>query len=217
MKIHMSLLMMLQRQMFAVTMIALPIGCLSVLLMREPLEYDNAWLAWFILLHSICMVFSLGRFRSKSFAFLYSRGYSWDAIWCHKMLSTALSVLWVWGAMALVVWTPLRSIVQDKMYASPYYPLFAIKEVSVPWAWLMGYAVLLPMFHYVWIRRAQPTLGGEGSVLIAISMVVVIITLRSFRWHQRWFEIMVMVLAGVVVVTNLVAGWLLHRKLEVQK
>jgi hypothetical protein len=218
MKIKLALLsILLQQQLLPITFPALPIGCLYVLFAREPLDSRNPWLALFVLVHSIALAWGLGRSRSRSFAFVYTRGYSRDLLWSHKMLSTVLAVLCVWLPMALMVWTPVRSTVQDKMFLSPYFPLFAIKEASVPLAWLAFYAILLPMFHYVWIRRAQPTLGGDGAALLAIGLVIVAATLLSFRWHAHWFKGLMIVAATVISVTALVGGFLLHRQLEVQQ
>jgi hypothetical protein len=215
MKVKMSLLGMLFRQGLPVTLIGLPIGCLYVLFTREPLAWQNPWTALFVLVHSIAVAVCLGRFRSRSFAFIYTRGYSRDELWAHKMLATVLAVAPVWLPMALIVWLPVRSVVQDKLLVSPYFPIMRIREASVPWAWLAGYAVLMPLFHYVWIRRAQPLRGGNGVVLLAIGVVIAMSTLMSFRWHPQWFRILLWILSAVVVGTALIAGRLLHRQLEV--
>jgi hypothetical protein len=215
MKIKMALLGILQQQLLLITLPALPIGCLYVLLAREPLDARNPWLALFVLVHSIALAWGLGRSRSRSFAFVYTRGFSRDLLWCHQMLSAVLALLLVWLPMALMLWTPLRSTIQDKIFISPYFPLFAIKELSVPWAWLAYYAVLLPMFHYVWIRRAQPMRGGDGAALLAIGLVIVAATLLSFPWHDSWFKLLMVLAATVMSVTALVGSFLLHRTLEV--
>ena len=217
MKIKIALLTLLQRQLLPVTLPALPLGCLYVLFARDPLDCRNPWLALFVLVHSIALAWGLGRSRSRSFAFVYTRGFSRDLLWTHKMLSTVLAILCVWLPMALIVWTPLRSTVQDKIFVSPYFPLFAIKEASVPLVWLAFYAILLPVFHYVWIRRAQPTLGGDGAALLAIGLVIVAATLLSFPWHPSWFKVLIAVASTVMSVTALVGGFLLHRQLEIQR
>ncbi|MHC4638332.1 MAG: hypothetical protein ACYTBP_06470 [Planctomycetota bacterium] len=217
MKIRISLIGILFRQALLVELIALPIIGLYMLFTREPISWQNPWIAIFILSHSIAVAVCLGRFRSADFAFLYTRGYSRDQLWVHKMLATVLCVLAMWLPIALIVWTPVRSIVQDKMFNSPYFPIMAQREAAVPWFWLAGYAILLPMFHYVWIRQAQPIKGSNGAVLLAIGMVIVIVTLMTFRWHQDWFKILILVLSTITIITSLIAGLLLHRKLEVQK
>jgi hypothetical protein len=203
------------RQALPVTLLGLTIGCLYVLFARRVLIWQNAALALFVLIHSIAIAALLGRFRSRSFAFIYTRGYSRDELWLHKMLATILAVLAVWLPMAVIVWAPIRSTIQDKLFASPYFPIMSIREASVPWAWLAGHTILLPLFHYVWIRRAQPMRGGNGVVLLAIGVVIVIAILMSFRWHPQWFRILVFILSAVVTATTLIAGRLLHRQLEV--
>lgn len=217
MKIRTPLLSMLFRQTLPVTLLGLAIGCLYVLFARRVLIWQNAPLALFVLVHSIAIAAMLGRFRSRSFAFLYTRGYSRDELWLHKMLATILTVLAVWLPMAVIVWAPIRSTLQDKLFASPYFPIMSMREASVPWAWLAGYAILLSLFHYVWIRRAQPMRGGNGVVLLAIGVVIAMATLMSFRWHSPWFKTLVCTLSVVIVATTLIAGRLLHRQLEVHE
>jgi hypothetical protein len=211
----MSLLIILLRQTLPVSLIALPVGCLYVMFTREVLTWQNPWIALFVLAHSIAIAFCLGRFGSPSFAFLYTRGYSRDELWLHKMLGTALSALMVWLPISLMLWLGIRSLVQDKMFVSPYFPIMMMREAPVPWFWLGGYAILLPLFHYVWIRRAQPLRGENGVVLLAIGVVVVIGTLMLFRWHPQWFRTLIYALSAVMIVTTLVAGQVLHRNLEV--
>ena len=215
MRIKMSLLKMMRRQCLPATLIGLPIACFYVLLARKPLDWANPWMGLFVLAHSVAIVFSLGRYRSPGFAFLYTRGYSRDELWLHQLLVTVLAVLTVWLPLALIVWLPIRSSVQDVLLGSPYFPIMMVQEVSVPWAWLAGYAILLPLFHYVWIRCAQPLGGGDGAVLLAVGTVIVIgIFLLSGRL-PHWFWMLLGVLAAVVTVTNLAAGLLLHRTIEV--
>lgn len=216
MRIRVSLLRMLMRQCLPATLIALPIECLYLFLTREPLAWTNPWMALFVLAYSVALAVCLGRYRSPDFSFLCTRGYSRDALWLHKILATALAVLAVWLVGALIVWLPIRSGVQDALFQSPYFPILMIREASVPWAWLAGYGFLMPLFHYVWVRRAQPLAGGDGVVWLAVGTVVVIAILMLFGRFPDWFWTLLGVLAAVVTVTNLVAGLLLHRTIEVQ-
>jgi hypothetical protein len=217
MKITMSLINTFFRQTLPATLIGLPILCLFVVFYREILTWQNPWISMFILAHSILITASLGRARSASFSYIYTRGYSRDQLWLNKMLATVLSVFVVWAPVALVVWLGGRSVVQDKMFASPYFPLMMAREVMVPFFWLFGYAVLLPMFHYVWIRRAQPTRGGNGAVLLVIAVVIAATTLMNFRWHPQWFQILLWTVSAIMTITALAGGLLLHRSMEVQK
>jgi hypothetical protein len=216
MRIKMSLLRMMVRQCLPATLIALPIMCLYVLLTREPLDWANPWMGLFVLAHSIAIASCLGRYRSPDFAFLYTRGYSRDELWLHEILATVLAVLVVWLPPLLLVWLPIRSSVQDVLFRSPYFPIMMIREAPVPWAWLAGYAFLLPLFHYVWIRRAQPLADGDGVMLLAIGTVIVVGIFMLFGWFPRWFWTLLWILAAAITVTNLVAGFLLHRKIEVE-
>ncbi len=147
--------------------------------------------------------------------FLYTQGYSRDQIWDHLMVSTVVSVLVVWLPMALCLWLPLRSGAQDYVFLNPYYPLMYGREMSLPWLWLFDYGLFLPLFHYVWIRRAQPTRDSNGAVFIAIGTVVVANTLVSFRFQPMWFKGVVGLIAILMILTALIAGRLLHRSMEV--
>lgn len=217
MKIKESLLTVLFRQQLPVTLVALPIGCILVLFRRTPLNPHDPWLALFVLGHSVALAVNQGRFCRPDFVFLYTRGYSRDTLWLNKVLSSLLAVLAVWGAMALIVWLPLRSTFQDLYFKSPYFPLFMSKEVSVPVAWLAGYVLLLPVFFYVWIRKAQPTRGANGAALLVIGLVTTVITLMLFRWHPFWMKILISIASITVTGVSLIGGFLLHRSLEVQR
>jgi hypothetical protein len=76
MNIKLSLIGTFLRQTLGVTLIALPVMLLFVLFYRNVLEWYNTWTSLFVLVHSIMIVFCLGRFRSRSFAYIYTRGYS---------------------------------------------------------------------------------------------------------------------------------------------
>ena len=217
MGIKRGLLLFFLRQTLPATLIGLPIACLYVLFSREVLQPKGAWPFVFILVHSLVLVQFLGRFRSSSFAFVYSRGYSRDSLWLHIILASAVSALLIWLPTALIMWTHLRSLLQDYLFFSPYFPIMAQREAVVPWFWLAGYAIFLPVFHYVWIRRAQPMRDGNGAVLLAAGMVTAIVVLMTFRRHKDWFVILTLVLSIISITTSLIAGFLLHRKLEVQK
>ncbi len=199
-----------------VTLVALLVAVPYLLLSPVPLESNNAWVLVFLLVHCIALAMRLGRMQGASTEFLYTQGYSRDQIWTHLMASTVLCVLAVWLPLACCLWMSVRSNIQDHVLISPYYPLLATREMGQPWSWLSAYALLLPMFHYVWIRRAQPTKGSDGALLIAVGLVVVAGTLVSFRWHADWFKVVTYVLFGIMTMTALWAGRVLHRTMEVQ-
>jgi len=215
MKIKSAFIRLLCMQCLPVTAVALLTGIPYLLLAPGPLTWQNQWLNLIILAHCIALAFRLGRMGRQSTEFMYTQGYSRDLVWLHIIVSTFISVLAVWLPMALCLWLPVRSNIQDHVFISPYYPLMRIREVSLPWFWLYGYGFLLPLFHYVWIRRAQPTKGSEGAVLIAIGVVIVAGVLISDPWHPRWFTALVWTLSAVITVTALIAGRILHRSMEV--
>lgn len=198
-----------------VTIVALLVSVPYLLLSPKPLESYDAWISVFLLAHCIALAMRLGHMRGDATEFLYTQGYTRDQIWTHLMASTVSCVVAVWLPMALCLWLRIRSGIQDHVFVSPYYPLLGAREMGLPWVWLCAYALLLPMFHYVWIRRAQPTKGSDGSLLIAAGLVVVAGTLVSFRWHADWFKVVTWVLFGIMTLTALWAGRILHRTMEV--
>ena len=80
MNIKLSLIGTFLRQLLGVTLIALAVLVVFVLFYRKVLEWTNVWMSLFVLTHSIMIAFCLGRFRSRSFAYLYTRGYSRDEL-----------------------------------------------------------------------------------------------------------------------------------------
>jgi phosphatidylglycerophosphate synthase len=90
-------------------------------------------------------------------------------------------------------------------------------ETSVPLIWFGLYLLLTPAFHYVWIRLAQPTKGGQCGISAATALVMAVfmgsIMASRLSTYVAW-------LAGVAYVVVLVAlvlgGRALHRNLEVR-
>jgi hypothetical protein len=216
MKLYKSLLRWLVTQTFPVLIIALPLGCVSALMARGPLEARDPYFALFVAVHSLALVSRLARFRSPDFAFLYERGFGRNTLWAHTMLATAVAILLVWLPMALIVWTPLRGLVQDVVFRSPFYPLMRPREVSVPWVWLGLYAVVLPVLHYEWIRRAHPTRGGAAGSFITAGLVLVALTLFNMPFQHEWFGWLVLVASVTLAATALAASRRLHRHLEIR-
>ena len=58
---------------------------------------------------------------------------------------------------------------------------------------------------------------ANGALLLALGMVTAIVVLMTFRRHKDWFVILMLVLSIISITTSLIAGFLLHRKLEVQR
>ena len=204
------------RPVLPVTLVELPPACLYVLFRQDVLEWRCGYAAAFILFHTLALTSLQGRFGTGGFAFLYTRGYSRDALWAHTMLASFLSVLAVWAAAAAIVWTPLRSMVQGHLFRSPYFPVMAPQEATVPLAWLVGYCILIPLSHYAWIRHAQPTRGGLGGTFIAAGVTVALVVLTLEGLYRPWFTWLAAGAGTVTVCVMLIGSRRLHRRLEVQ-
>ena len=216
MKIKTPLLTYFLWSLWSINTAALVVSICFVLLYPRYFRWNNAWAAIFVLIHSIAITFVLGRVQSPSFAFIYTRGFSRDVLWVHKMLASIISASCVWLPVALLIGLGGRSALQD-WFRNPYFPIMAEQEMSAVWFWLFGYALLLPMFHYAWIRKAQPMKGSGNGMLLAVGAFVVIFTLMTFRHHSNWYVLLCWVIGGVMMVVYTVSGLLLHRTLEVQK
>lgn len=190
---------------------------LYVLLEPEPLRADSPPAMFFVMLHSAALAWLSGRFKSGTLAFLYTRGYTRDAIWSHLMLASAASVLAVWLPAALLVWAGARSLVQDRLLLSPIYPLMAPTEWAVPLVWLLAYGLALPAFHYAWIRTAQPLQDWLSPTVMIAAVVMAPMGFcdihRSAAPWVQWLAVAASVAAGAALA---VAARRLHRQLEVR-
>jgi hypothetical protein len=125
-------------------------------------------------------------------------------------------VLAAWLPAALIVWTHARSALLDKMQ-NPNYPIMAPFEMTQPFHWLAGYALLLPVLHYAWIRHQQPTKGPNDGLWLAIGYLMaqlVTITLPFSLYPPRW------ILATAFPAVSLAlfaAGRRLYRQVEVRR
>ena len=211
-----GLLKYLLRRILLITLVAIPIACLFAVLWRDVLEWRNGWAAVFIVIHSRLIVLRFARFDRGSFAFLHTRGFSRDTIWVHNMLASWLSALAVWVPVAVIIWSPLRGLVQDVLFRSPYFPIMAPREAMAPFAWLIGYGILIPLFHYQWIRKAQPVKGGMGGVFVVTGVIAAIAVLMMEGSRHAWFGYLVAAAGIVAVPVTVIASWRLHRRLEVR-
>jgi hypothetical protein len=159
----------------------------------------------------------LGRYTSPAFAFTYSRGYARDVLWSHLMLASALSILVGCLPAALIVWSGLRSVVHDHFFHSPYFPIMAPYETWVPLGWFGLYLLLASAFHYVWIRRAQPTKGGRGGFYVSFAIVVALVTVFNMVFSLHGWLAWLSGVSYVVVLLCLVfGGRAIHRSVEVR-
>jgi hypothetical protein len=175
------------------------------------------WPGLIVLAQCVLLAVILGRFDTSSFAYLYSRGYSRDALWGHMMLASALSLLAAWLAAGLVVWTGLRSLLHDRLLQSPYFPIMAPRETWVPLIWLALYVVLIPACHYAWIRHSQPTRGKQGGNLLVVSLLAALLLgFDMVRYLNGWFAWLSGALYAPLVACLILGGRALHRSLEVR-
>lgn len=189
-----------------------------VLFKKETLEVFDPWPWFFIGVHGYTLAALLGRYESSEFAFLYNRGFTRDSLWTHMMLATVLGVVSALIIATLFIFFPLRNYFQEKAFHNPYYPILATYDYKAVWAWWIGYAVSLPVFHYTWIRRAQPALhGNAGDWLCAGFLLTAFTTLVLISYRSLFWVRMTIVFGFLISGVLLFAGWKLHRDMEVVK
>ena len=207
------------RQVRWVTLIALVVALGYTLFEPELLYHRSLGLPLlFVFVHSILITWRLGRARSREFGFLYSQGYSRDAIWWHMMLASAASVITVWLPVALIIWSGLRCSLQDAMlnYRFPF--MGPLEMTYLLWPLLL-YFLFVPTFHYAWIRNLQPTRGPVAGFFVAVAMVMTVFTLWSSL--DNMFQLsgiaLWLILGGLIMASGslLLGSWRLHRRLEV--
>ena len=215
-RIRPGLLLYLLRPLMPTTVVALAVACLYLLFWPDILGWRDGWAALFLVIHSYLIARHFGGFDRGSFAFLYSRGFGRDQLWGRVIVASVLSALAVWLPAALLVWTPLRSIVQDVVFLNAFFPIMAPREASAPWMWLVGYGLLVPLFHYGWVRRAQPVHGGAAGPMLVAGVVVAIAVLMLDGVFRPWFTWLCAVAGVVIVCATSTAAWRGHRDLEVR-
>lgn len=190
------------------------VAILFTLLWPSPLRWNSGWPVLFVFVHALLLVGAMGGARGPSRAYLYTRGWTRDRVWLHLALATAVAVLAVWMPAALVVWTAIRSTIQEAA-GNPWFPVMAPAEFTAPPVWLLLYVVVTAAAHFAWIRSAQPTRGREAGLFLVAGLVPVFLTLFIFRYHPTWFACTAVVLGLVAVAALLAAGRRLHRLMEV--
>ena len=217
MKTKWGLLRVLWHQALPATLVAGLAFAGYALLWSDVITRRNAWPAVIVVVHCMALGRLLGRFETPPFAFLYSRGCSRDALWRGLMLASAASVLAAWLCGTLVMWTGLRSLFHDVMMRSPLFPIMAPRETWVPLTWLGLYALLMPVCHYAWIRRAQPTKGATGGGMLGVGIIAALVVgFLLGRLQHGWYCWLTAGLCAVVAVTLILGGRQLHRSLEVR-
>ena len=206
------------RQIGGITVVALILALVYTLHEANVLRFSMRCIApYFILVHSLLIAWRLGRTQHRTFGFLYTQGYARNALWLHTMLAGAASVLVVWLPTAIAVWSGLRGRYQAGL-ENRWFPLMAEAERPYVLWCLLSYAVLLPVFHYAWIRGSQACRGSITGILLAMCVVVTALSIWNAVqvplmpvWTQ-WLMAGGMVIAAVSL---LIGGRRLHRSTEV--
>ena len=217
MKVNWPLLLWLFRPLRGLTAAGAVVATAYTLFVAQPLDFlrDN-YAILFVLVHSLLISRLVVRVHSPPFAFLYSQGFSRDALWGHVWMASALSVLGVCLPGAVAILFSLRSRLQDLML-NPWYPLLAPDDGRfLAWG-LLTYAIVLPVFHYEWIRSAAPFRGLVAGNMLALGLITFGLLLAEplsrvgsnpvGRWMIGGFTVS-SVLLGI-------AGRWVHRRIEV--
>lgn len=217
MQIQWPLLLWIFRPLRLLTLISSTLAVAYVLLHDKPLEFFlDMNSVVFVISHSFLISLLLGRVRSESFAFLYSQGFSRDLLWRHVWLATLASVLATWVPCAVLILTPLRSQFQDWMQ-NPWFPLMASTESRFLTRSLLFYGMLLPIFHYEWIRSSMPFRGRVAGHLLVIAYFVIGLFLNERLWYFGMDLARTSMFLGFVTISVILGlfGYWLHKRLEV--
>lgn len=215
-----KLLLWQLRQLFLINAAAMVIAGLYTLLRAEPMVAPGELrMLMAVIVHSAAVVWVLGRVSSRHVGFLHAQGFTRDQIGWHTFLASLLSAVLVCSTVLLLMVTGLRSFVADHVFESPWFPFMASGEYSLPFILLLGYAIVLPLMHYAWVRFNQPFGGAASGWMMMISGLVFLIWSGSMLWMHRLETTFLLVVAvsyvpGIILLT--VACWRLHRTMEVR-
>lgn len=221
MHLSLSLFLWLWRRSLAATIVAVVLAVGLMLLVPDRLQpqFARNWMPLYLMLafaHAVAVVAFQGRPFSGPTGYLYSRGFTRDRLWVHQVLASVVSVLVVWLVAGTVVWLPLRGWWQGTVMNNPFYPGADALEGGFVLRPLALALWLVPMLHYSWIRRAQPTRDRlVGPMLLAWALLG---GLWSFLPSgTRGFALLPWIAAMVIAlpVSLTVLGWRLHRRMEV--
>jgi hypothetical protein len=170
----------------------------------------------FITLHSVVSTRLMCRFDSPAAGFLYTRGFTRNRLWSHRIAAHLLNVLAVWGPASLIIWFGIRSTLQDHVFENPCYPLFKADDFAVPLWWLGGYLLLVGLVEYGPVRRAQPTLDHDAGYVIEFGLLLMLLMFLHTSWRNPWYVVPFASAFLVASVTLLVGSRRLHRQIEVR-
>lgn len=221
MLLSLSLFLWLWRRSLAATIVAAvsAVGLMLLVPVRLQPKFAGDWLPLYLLLafaHAVAVVALQARPFSGPTGYLYSRGFTRDRLWVHQVLASVVSVLVVWLVAGAVVWLPLRGWWQGTVINNPFYPGADALESGFILRPLAFALWLVPMLHYNWIRRAQPTCDRlVGPMLLAWALCgglfgLLFVSGRGIALLP-WIAAMVIALPATLTVL----GWWLHRQMEV--
>jgi hypothetical protein len=169
-----------------------------------------------IVVQSVTTAWLMSRFNSPAAAFLYTRGFTRDRLWAHRIVAHLLCVITVWGPASLLVWLGVRSVIQEQLFENPYYPLMTTTDFAAPGWWLAAYLLLVGIVEYGPIRRAQPTLDYDAGYMIEFGLLIMLLMFLTTRWLGTWYFVLVAAAFTSTSVALLVGSWRLHREIKVR-
>lgn len=170
----------------------------------------------FIMAQSVLTARQMTRFDAPSAAFLYTRGFSRDRLWVHRIAAHLMCVLAVWGPASLIVWLGVRSVIQDRLIENPYYPLLRSADFGVPLVWLATYLLLVGVVEYGPVRRAQPTRDRDAGYIIECGLMFLLIVTFAGLSESPQLSIPIAAAVAFASIVLLVGGSRLHRRIEIQ-
>jgi hypothetical protein len=199
-----------------VTIVAAILAALFVLTYPERLATAIFFPLFFIIVHSVLTTRQMSRFDSPAAGFLYTRGFTRDRLWSHRVAAHLACILTVWGPATLIVWLGIRSAFQDRFLENPYYPLFRGADFTIPLWWLATYLMLLGAAQYGPIRRAHPTLDRDAGYVLELGMILVLLGFANSAWRGPWYFGAFVAAFGVASVALLLGSRWLHRQMEIR-
>ena len=212
------------KKLLPINLFAVVIVGLYVLLRVAPMTIHEMIFLFGILIHCWLIVWKLWRTSFRQAGFLYSWGFTRDQIWRQTLLASFASGVLVCGAAWLLMLFQVRSLVQDQLIVNPYFLNSTFGESWVPWVWLYGYVVVLPMMHYAWVRSKHSARGKlNGWVLMSFGVAILIWSFFQSSPTEHWknpvpapfFLLLILVVAFILATALLlIAGRRLHGTME---
>lgn len=139
-------------------------------------------------------------------------------MWAQSMLASACSALCVCLPAAILIFSGLRSSVQDA-FDNPWFPLMQTDEYWLPAVLSLEYATVMLLMHYSWLRANQSCSDSSaGWMLMCLGLCFLLWGFGladSHSYHPSFLTYVPRLLTPAVVLL-LVAGFRLHRSLEIR-